>query len=192
MTKRATKKSRNITPPSTYFFGVPLFTNYFVSHSIADHMNTTRAAGDILADFANGNTKWRVKTTNGWVIPTEGDRQMFLRWLSKLPKLPPRMLTEIADYARMIKPVSTVIDSRMAKDRIYLFSKTKCLPPSTKSGIAFLVAAIMYVQCLDGFVCCPECEKWFFDLPSGRPMKKFCSPQHSNRHRQRKYREKRK
>ena len=192
MIKPSTKKPREITPPSCYFHGIPLFTNHFGEISVADHMKKTQAAGKLLVDLANSRTKWRAKTTNGWVALTEGDRQMFMRWLSKFPKLPPRMLTEIADYAGMIEPVSTDITSVVRKGRIYVSSQTECLPNSTKSAIAFLVVAIMYVRCLDSFVCCPECGTWFFDIPSGRPMKKFCSPQHSNRHRQRKYREKRK
>lgn len=39
---------------------------------------------------------------------------------------------------------------------------------------------------------CPECGRFFFDKPSGRPIKWFCTPAHNNAYRQREYREKQK
>ena len=151
-----------------------------------------RTMGDALTRVANRESSWRFKTPDGWVYSSEADRKMLIRWLSKLPKLPPRMLKEIAEYAGQVKSKSTDIHSSIERGRIRLFSITNCTSPAANVGFGYAMAALLSYDCGENFGCCPECGTWFFDIPSGRPMKKYCSPEHSNRYRQRKYQEKRK
>lgn len=191
MTKASTDSSRGEGPKVPAFLGTPLFIESRKHRSDADHRDNMRLVGEELVRFANGAT-YTFETSNGSVSATEEDRQTILRWLSKVPKLPPKMLTEISRYAGMIEPGPTVIHSAVRGGRVFLLSSTTCLPPSSVSALGYLVAILSYFEYLDSFGRCPECGVWFFDIPSGRPMKKYCSPEHSNRHRQRKYRQKRK
>ena len=152
-----------------------------------------REVGNALTRVANGESISRFKTADGWVYPSEADRKMLIRWLSKLPKLSLAMLKEIAKYAVQVKPESTKIHVGITKKgAIELFSITTCSPPAANVAFAYAMAALLSYDCGENFGCCPECGTWFFDIPSGRPMKKYCSPEHSNRYRQRKYQEKRK
>ena len=178
-----------ITVPPIGFIGMPLFLG---SLSRKFRLPKVRDLGEQLTNFANGAEGQRFLTADGWSDSTDGDRQMVVRWLSKLPKLPPRMLKEIADYAKQIQPQSTKIGSAVDKGQISLWSNTKCLPPSNKIAYGYLMASLLSGGHGENFARCPECGVWFFDVPSGRPMKKFCSQPHANRHRQRKFREKRK
>ena len=188
MTKQSSKKSDEITLPGPVFWGIPLF---FGPGDLDSKLDAYRQAGEFIADFANGARK-KMETTTGMSDSTEGDQQMVIRWLSKLPKLPPRMLKEIANYAEQIEPRAAEIASKVIKGHIELRAYTYCLPPTSNVSWAFLMASLLSAGHGENFAKCPECGIWFFDVPSGRPMKKFCSQAHANRHRQRKYREKRK
>ncbi len=189
MTKQRRGKSHEITLPGVGFLGIPLFFGRLGSKF---RLEMVREAGKHIARFANGTHGHSIFTTNGWSDSTEGDRQMLIRWLSKLPKLPPRMLTEIADYAKQVEPQSTEIVSRVKNGRIELRAITNCLPPASNVAYGYVMASLLSAGHGENFGKCPECSKWFFDIPSGRPMKKFCNKKHANRHRQRRFQEKRK
>ncbi len=189
MTKQRRGKSHEITLPGVGFMGIPLFFGRLGSEF---RLEMVRKTGELIAKFANGTHGQRVLTANGWSESTEGDRQMLIRWLSKLPKLPPRMLNEIANYAKQVEPQATEIVSRVKNGRIELRSMTECLPPASNVAYGYFMASLLSAGHGENFAKCPECGTWFFDIPSGRPMLKYCSPEHSNRHRQRKFREKRK
>ncbi len=189
MTKASRKSSRTVTvvPPS--FIGMPLYSRHRDKEELAEAM---RAMGEALTSVANKKSISRFNTPDGWVYSSEADRKMLIRWLSKLPKLPPRMLKEIAEYAGQLRPDSTKIHSSIEKGAIALFSITSCSPPAANVAFGYAMAALLSYDCGENFGCCPECGTWFFDIPFGRPMKKYCSPEHSNKYRQRKYQEKRK
>ena len=189
MTKQRSEKSREITVAGPVFLGIPLFFGHLGRKFRSD---SVREAGKHIAEFANGTHGHRILTTNGWSDSTESDRQMLIRWLSKLPKLPPRMLNEIADYAKQVEPQSTEIVSMVKNGRIELRAITNCLPSASNVAYGYVMASLLSAGHGENFAKCPECDTWFFDVPSSRPMKKFCSQAHANRHRQRKFREKRK
>ncbi len=191
MAKASTDKFPAYVLKAPAFLGEPLFIQLRKQKSYTNHRDQMRLIGEALARFANDGTGI-FDTPNGSASNTEEERQMLLRWLSRMPKLPPKMLTEIANYAGMIKPEQTAIHSRVISGRVLLLSTTVCQPPSAKSALGYLVASLSYFAYLDRFACCPECGTWFFDIPWRRRMKRFCSPRHSNRYRQRKYRQKQK
>ena len=175
-----------LTLTGLVFEGVPLYRSY---RRQAEYL------AEELVDVANGD----YDITRSGLIPggaglkySEGDRQMVVRWLSKLPKLPPRMLKEISEACIEIEFGTRAVEANPKDGKINLKSSLLCFPKTTRAMFAYMMAALLDADYAENFGNCPECGTWFFDIPSGRPMKKFCNSKHANKHRQRRFQEKRK
>lgn len=189
MTKASRKNSANVTVYPPGFIGIPLYVDPETWETNTDQV---RKVGESLAAYASGNAVGGFITPNGRVVTSKGDQQMLIRWLRKLPNLPPRMLKEIAELAGAIEPMKTEIQTKVSEGAVFISALTICLPTTGTVALGYLMASVLSSGYRENFGCCPECGTWFFDIPSGRPMKKYCSPEHSNRYRQRKYQGKRK
>lgn len=164
------------------FYGEPLYRR---------DLNHARMVGEEIVAILNDEYD-RAKSA---LIPdlglevTEADRQMLNRWLSKLHDVPTGILKEIAVLATSIKPPGATIQANVSKGDIRLWAAVPCHPVTTPQALAYAVAGLLSAGFRENFSQCPWCEKWIFDIPSGRPKKVYCSPKHSNSFRQRKHKE---
>lgn len=120
---------------------------------------------------------------------SEEDKATLHRWLSEFPSPRPRTLKQIAAAVGTLKG-SGEVDATARGSKIYLNLDYRFTADTNMQVFAYLMAAVLskghaFAECIRR---CPECGTYFFDKPSGRPIKQFCKPEHSNAFRQRKYR----
>ena len=182
-----------LTPTGLVFEGVPLYRG---------DPHQAKYLAEELVDVANDNydinrsglmpKDARLPFAEGAGLTySEGDREMVMRWLSKLPILPPRMLKEISEACVEIEFGTRAVSAKPKDGKINLRSSLLCHPKTTRAMFAYMMAALLDAGYGENFVKCPECGKWFFDIPSGRPKRKYCNKNHGNRHRQRRFQERR-
>lgn len=178
-----------LTPTGFVFDGVPLYRGF---------QHQAKYLAEELIEVANGDydinrsglmpkIEQLPDAVGSGLTYGEGDRDMVMRWLSKLPNLPPRMLKEISEYCIEVEFGTIAIQSDPGQGKINLTSSLHCHPKSTRAMFAYMMAALLDAGYGENFGKCPECGKWFFDIPSGRSMKKYCNPKHAGRFRSRKH-----
>ena len=180
------QNKQRLTPTGLVFEGKPLYRSY---------PHQAKYLAKELVDVANDNydiNKSGLMPFGSGLTYAEGDRQMVMRWLSKLPILPPRLLKEISEACVEIEFGTRAVSANPKDGKINLSSSLLCHPKTTRAMFAYMMAALLDAGYGENFGRCPECGKWFFDIPSKRPIKKFCNTKHANRHRQRRFQEKRK
>ena len=177
---------QRLTLTGLVFDGVPLYRGY---------PRQAEYLAEELVDVANGDydiTRSGLMPGGAGLKYAEGDRKMVVRWLSKLPNLSRMMLKEISEYCLEIEFGTRAVSANPKGGKINLKSSLLCYPKTTRAMFAYMMAALLDAGYSENFGNCPECGTWFFDIPSGRPMKKFCNSKHANKHRQRRFQEKRK
>lgn len=166
--------------------GVALSSSAWVS------LHDATGLAQTIVDLANG------KTMN--VAPPGTDefrelkldareRQLMKRWLNALPSPGTRVLKQINDAYKQIKPTGCYMHSEVWDGRIQLSIDVPMDVPTTEAHLAWLFANVLQFELGKNIRHCPECSVYFLDFPSKRPIKQFCCANHSNAHRQRKYRE---
>ena len=124
---------------------------------------------------------------------SEGERDMLLRWLSKFPRPSGPILREIATAAQLLTLDYVNVTAPIRHGEISLGFDVKLRAPDNRVFLAYMIATVLSDGYGDNFATCKDCGKWFFDVPSGRPMRKFChKPCDGNAYRQRQLRIKRK
>ena len=172
---------QRLTLTGLVFDGVPLYRGY---------PRQAEYLAEELVDVANGDydiTRSGLMPFEAGLKYSEGDRQMVVRWLSKLPKLPPRMLKEISEYCLEIEFGTRAVSANPKGGKINLKSSLLCYPKTTRAMFAYMMAALLDASYAENFVKCPECGIWFFDIPSGRRKRVYCTKQHQQRFRQRRW-----
>lgn len=174
----ASGKTPKVTGQKITGLTVPLFP---------DKESELRSYGDELALYLNNEPR-----TTKWLPHTEGAAQMLLRWTSKLPEPPPRMLKEIARHTEAIQLQRAWVVAPIRGKSIEPIVQLELDVPTPVAGVAYLLATILSAGYGRYLRQCEleDCEIWFFDVPEGRPAKEYCGQAHSNANRQRKWREK--
>ena len=173
----ATGKTPKVTGLKLTGLTIPLFP---------DKESELRSYGDELALYLNN-----AKRDTKWLPYSEGAAQMLRRWASKLPEPPPSIIKDIAQHTESIRLQSSQVVALRRAGRVEPILSVELDIPTPLAAVAFLMATILSAgygkhlrQCgMEG------CAVWFFDIAEGRRTREYCCEAHSNRQRQREYRE---
>lgn len=116
------------------------------------------------------------------------ERRLMERWLNALPRPSTRVLKQIDDAFKQIRPMGCYLQSEVGDGRIQLSLDIPLDVPTNEAQLAWLFANVLHFELGKNIRCCPECSIYFFDVPSKHPIKQYCCANHSNAHRQRRYR----
>lgn len=117
------------------------------------------------------------------------ERRLMERWLNALPRPGTRVLKQIDNAFKQIRPTGFFMNSAVRDGRIQSSIDILLDAPTNEAQLAWLFANVLHFELGKNIRRCPECSIYFLDFPSRRPIKQFCCANHSNAHRQRKYRE---
>ena len=160
--------------------------------------NAIQGIARALVRIANGKQKWFEfghhlpggGAMQGRVDVDSGNRGMFMRWLKSLPEPPAGVLDEIVEYLGEIEVRQPSVVVRSDDGQVNFGLNVAMRAPTNNATLAYMVGLILSAGYADNIRRCPQCGKWFFDIPKGRRMKRFCSDAHANAYRQAKHREK--
>lgn len=128
-----------------------------------------------------------------------GDERLMWRWLDALvqkakdepvasPAARTRALNEIRDAFGDVELRGARKSAVVKGGRISLNFDLELFAPTNRAKLGWFFANVCNAGYDKYIRWCPECTQFFFDKPSGRPIKWFCTPAHANAFRQREYR----
>lgn len=159
-----------------------------------------RRFGQILANCANGKRNRdvvNVGIAQFAVTPTDDDQALVSRWLMCAAKrrIPKLTLETIAECAEQFQPNVSRVRAIPHKGSIvfgFQFSSGGSVNLDNRGVFGVMMASLLSSGYRDNFGYCEKegCETpYFFDIPKGRPMKKFCTTAHANAVRQKRLRD---
>lgn len=147
---------------------------------------------EILVRFANGADTVEFAPPGSDDFETlhveESKRKLLRRWLRGAWLSRRDTLREINAAFKQITLDSYWMDSEVTANELKINLQIALVKPTIEAQFAWLLANVMHFGFLQNIRCCPECSIYFTDYPSKRKIRDYCSPAHSNAHRQRQYR----
>ena len=180
----ARRKSRQIAGLKIKLSSVPL---------LPETREELQLYGDELARYANEWSSLDQAVANGkgrhLVDHTDGDAQMLRRWLGTLPSPPRGVLKDITAVTQSITLGKARVVAPIKGQSIDLAAHFELDIPDPKAALGFMLASILATGYGENLRQCgnDRCGIWYFDIPSGRSMKLYCSPKCSNSARQRRH-----
>lgn len=158
---------------------------------------TVRRFAKIFVQIGNDRQKWYMFSVvlhgggvmRGDVDITKGNGDMVKRWLKSLPRPGRGVLDEIESYLKQIKIGKPAVVTDAAKGRVEFGVNVLFTAPNDKAVLSYMMASILKTDYGDNIRRCPHCGTFFFDIPKGRPIRKYCTQKHSQAFRAKTWRE---